>query len=258
MNSGSYIMNPGSCIMNPGSCIMNPESCILYPESCIPNMYRIIKRIIDLLIATVALILLSPVFIPVILILLLTGEHEVFYFQKRIGYKNQPFQIWKFATMVKNSPNIGTGEITLRNDPRVTAFGKFLRMSKINELPQIINVLKGDMSIVGPRPLMEISFNLYSQSVKDRIYNTKPGITGIGSLIFRDEEKILSEAPDPRAMYAAIYPYKASLELWYLNKQSVYTDSMIIFLTAWSILSPQHNLTQKVFKDLPTRPQLIS
>ena len=257
---------------HPASRIPYPVSHILYPVSsfpylssyipnlvsCVPNMYRIIKRFIDLLIATVALILLSPIFIPVIIVLLLTGEHEVFYFQKRIGYKNNPFQIWKFATMVKNSPNIGTGEITLRNDPRVTAFGKFLRMSKINELPQIINVLKGDMSIVGPRPLMEISFNLYSQSVKDRIYNTKPGITGIGSLIFRDEEKILSEAPDPRAMYAAIYPYKASLELWYLSKQSVYTDSMIIFLTAWSILSPQHNLTQKIFKDLPVRPQLIS
>src|SRR5438128_1368584 len=108
-------------------------------------MYRIAKRFLDLLLACIALLILLPVFIPVMIILKLTGEHEVFYFQKRIGYKNRPFYIWKFATMIKNSPNIGTGEITLRNDPRVTKFGKFLRMSKIKELPQIINVLKGTM-----------------------------------------------------------------------------------------------------------------
>jgi len=216
-------------------------------------MYRIIKRIIDLLIATVALILLSPVFIPVILILLLTGEHEVFYFQKRIGYKNKPFDIWKFATMLKNSPNIGTGEITLRNDPRVTKFGKILRMTKVNELPQIFNVFNGDMSIVGPRPLMEVSFQLYSEEIQKQIYNCKPGMTGIGSLIFRDEEKIVSEAADPKAMYAAIYPYKGALELWYQKNASLYTDFMIIFLTAWSILFPANNLVNRVFKDLPAR-----
>src|SRR3954468_11739347 len=106
-------------------------------------MYKIIKRLIDLLIATIALVLLSPLLIPSIIILLFTGEHEVFYFQKRLGYKNKLFDIWKFATMLKNSPNIGTGEITLRNDPRVTKFGKLLRITKINELPQIINVFKG-------------------------------------------------------------------------------------------------------------------
>lgn len=216
-------------------------------------MYTILKRIIDILIASVALILLSPVLIPSILILLVTGEREVFYFQKRIGHKNRSFDIWKFATMLKNSPNIGTGEITLRNDPRVTKFGKILRMTKINELPQIINVFKGDMSIVGPRPLMEVSFKLYPEEVQKVIYNCRPGMTGIGSLIFRDEEKIVSEAADPKAMYAAIYPYKGALELWYQKHASLYTDFMIIFLTAWSILSPGNTLVNKVFKDLPPR-----
>lgn len=217
-------------------------------------MYQITKRIIDILIATIALILLSPLLIPSIIILLFTGEHEVFYLQDRIGYKNQLFKIWKFATMLKNSPNIGTGEITLRNDPRVTPFGKFLRMTKINELPQIINVFKGDMSIVGPRPLMPVSFKLYPEQVQQVIYNSKPGMTGIGSLIFRDEEKMVSEAADPKAMYATIYPYKGALELWYQKNASIYTDLMIIFLTAWSILVPKNQLTHKVFKDLPTRP----
>ena len=216
-------------------------------------MYKPLKRIIDLLLATLALILLSPVLIPVMIILKFTGEQEIFYLQKRIGYKNKPFDIWKFATMQKNSPNIGTGEITLRNDSRVTPFGKLLRMTKINELPQIINVFKGDMSIVGPRPLMQVSFNLYSDEVKAHIYDSKPGITGIGSLMFRDEEKLVSEAADPRAMYGSIYPYKGQLELWYRQYQSVLIDFKIIFLTAWSIISPNNQLAEKAFKNLPRR-----
>lgn len=216
-------------------------------------MYKLIKRFIDLIIATVTLILLLPVFIVVIIILLFTGEHEVFYLQERIGYKNKPFKIWKFATMQKNSQNMGTGEITIRNDPRVTRFGKFLRRTKINELPQIINVYKGDMSVVGPRPLMEVSFNLYADRIKNKIYDCKPGITGIGSLIFRDEERIISEAKNPRLMYATIYPYKGELELWYRENASTGTDILIILLTAWSILFPQNNLANKYFKNLPKK-----
>jgi lipopolysaccharide/colanic/teichoic acid biosynthesis glycosyltransferase len=216
-------------------------------------MYLFLKRVFDILIAGIALILLSPILIPCCLILLVTGEREVFYKQKRIGYKNKPFAIWKFATMLKNSPNIGTGEITLRNDPRVTSFGKLLRITKINELPQIINVFKGDMSIVGPRPLMEVSVKLYPEEIREKIYNCKPGMTGIGSLIFRDEEKIISDAADPKAMYAQIYPYKGALEMWYQQHASLYTDFMIIFLTAWSILFPKNQLVNKIFKDLPQR-----
>lgn len=217
-------------------------------------MYRILKRIADIIIATLALIILSPILVASMLILLFTGEHKVFYFQKRVGYKNRLFKIWKFATMLKNSPNMGTGEITLRNDPRVTRFGKILRITKVNELPQIFNVLKGEMSIVGPRPLMPVSFKLYPEQVQQTIYNCKPGITGIGSLIFRDEEKIVSAADDPVAMYETIYPYKGDLELWYHKNASTTTDFLIIFLTALSILLPANNLTGKIFKDLPERP----
>ena len=216
-------------------------------------MYLFFKRVFDIVIATIALILLSPILIPSCIILLFTGEKEIFYKQKRVGYKNKAFDIWKFATMLKNSPNIGTGEITLRNDPRVTAFGKLLRITKVNELPQIINVFKGDMSIVGPRPLMAVSVKLYPEEIRNNIYNCKPGMTGIGSLIFRDEEKMISDAADPKAMYAKIYPYKGALEMWYQQHASLYTDFMIIFLTAWSILFPKNQLVNKVFKNLPQR-----
>ena len=217
-------------------------------------MYLLIKRFFDLIFSFAGLILLSPLLIPVIIILALTGEREVFYFQKRIGYKNGEFAIWKFATMVKNSPSMGTGEITLRNDPRVTRFGKFLRITKINELPQLINVLIGDMSLVGARPLMKKSFDYYSDDVKQVVYNTPPGITGIGSVIFRDEEKLISDSNDIQAAYRDIFGYKGELEKWYQQHFSFYTDFMILFLTGWHIFFAKSKLVFKVFPSLPKRP----
>jgi lipopolysaccharide/colanic/teichoic acid biosynthesis glycosyltransferase len=216
-------------------------------------MYLFIKRLFDFVFSLAGLILLSPLLIPVIIILRLTGEREVFYFQKRMGYKNREFAIWKFATMVKNSPSIGTGEITLRNDPRVTKFGKFLRISKINELPQLINVLIGNMSLVGARPLMKKSFDHYSDAVKQVVYNTPPGITGIGSVIFRDEEKLISDSKDIHAAYRDIFGYKGELEKWYQRHFSFYTDFMILFLTGWHIVFSKSDLVFKVFPSLPKR-----
>jgi lipopolysaccharide/colanic/teichoic acid biosynthesis glycosyltransferase len=217
-------------------------------------MYLILKRFFDILFSLAALLILLPFLIPVIILLKLTGEHEVFYFQKRIGYRNKEFNIWKFATMLKNSPNIGTGEITLRNDPRVTKMGKFLRITKINELPQVINVLIGDMSIVGARPLMKKSFDLYTEEVRDVVYNTRPGITGIGSVIFRDEEKLISGSSDIQKTYHRIFEYKGELEKWYQRNISFSTDLMIIFLTGWQILFSGSRLVHKIFPSLPARP----
>lgn len=216
-------------------------------------MYPTIKRFFDIVVSLIALIILSPLLIPIIILLKLTGEHEVFYFQKRIGLKNREFNIWKFATMMKNSPNIGTGEITLRNDPRVTKVGKFLRKTKINELPQLFNVFIGDMSIVGARPLMKKSFDLYTPEVQSKIYNSRPGITGIGSVIFRDEEKIISESKDIQAAYRQIFEYKGQVEMWYQKHISFITDTMIIFLTVWHVLFPNSQLVYKVFPSLPKR-----
>ncbi|HVT84686.1 MAG TPA: sugar transferase [Chitinophagaceae bacterium] len=216
-------------------------------------MYRFVKRFFDFLFSLIAMIILLPFMIPLMLILLLTGEHEVFYGQKRIGYKKKEFLIWKFATMIKDSPNIGTGEITLRNDPRVTNVGRFLRRTKINELPQLINVLVGDMSIVGPRPLMKKSFDQYSEDVKAVVYNSPPGITGVGSVIFRDEEKIVSESKDIQETYRKIFDYKGRVEQWYQKRKSFYTDLMIIFLTVWSLFFPFSHLIYKIFPSLPKR-----
>ncbi len=215
-----------------------------------------IKRVIDLFIATFALLLLSPLFLIVIIILKFTGEGEVFYLQERLGFLNKKFNIIKFVTMVKNSPNIGSGSLTLRNDPRVLPFGKFLRKSKINELPQIFNVIIGNMSIVGPRPQMQVDFDKFPEDKRIEIYKSQPGITGIGSIIFRDEEKWISDFNGDKHWFykEKIAPYKADLEIWYYQNQSVIIDFKLIFLTAWVIFFPKSNIVEKVLKSLPKKP----
>ena len=209
----------------------------------------------DLIIATVAFILFSPLLIPIAIALRFSGEGEVFYFQERAGLNNKPFNIWKFATMLKNSPNIGTGDVTVKNDPRVLPMGNFLRKTKINELPQIINVFNGTMSIVGARPLTRISVDMYSPDVQEVIYDSPPGITGIGSIVFRDEETLIDKSGMPaREFYEKfILPHKGNLEKWYQLNKSLYVDIMIVFLTAWVIVFSKSNLVYKVFPDLPKR-----
>ena len=219
-------------------------------------MYHIFKRLLDFFVSLITLIRLLPVFLPIIIILRFSAEGEVFYFQERIGINNSKFKIWKFATMLKNSMNMGTGSITLQNDPRVTKIGFFLRKTKINELPQIINILKGDISLVGPRPLVEKTFSSYNEEVQSKIYNVKPGLTGIGSIIFRDEESIISaiKDEDPHKFYKrVIAPYKGDLDMWYQKHNSFILDLQLIFLTAWVILFPKSRFYEKLFKDLPVR-----
>ena len=219
-------------------------------------MYNFFKRLLDIIVSLFSLIILLPVFIPIIIILKFSAEGEVFYFQERIGINNSRFQIWKFATMLKNSMNMGSGSITLQNDFRVTKIGKFLRKTKINELPQLFNVLKGDISIVGPRPLVENDYDAYPEKIQLKIYNIKPGLTGVGSIIFRDEESIISavKKEDPHEFYKrVIAPYKGELEMWYQNNNSLLLDLQLIFMTGWVIIFPKSKLYEKWFKDLPIR-----
>ena len=223
-------------------------------------MYLIFKRIFDITISLISLLIIMPICLPIILILKFTGEGEIFYLQKRIGLNNNYFNIIKFATMLKNSPNMGNGTITIVNDPRVTKFGNILRKSKINELPQIINILKGDMSFIGPRPLPLSDFLDYSSDLQKLIYQIKPGLTGIGSVIFRDEEKYFNSrnltAKDINKKY--ISPYKGSLELWYQSNITFSTDMTILFLTFWTVIKSDSHLAYKIFKSLPEKPKELS
>ena len=221
-------------------------------------MYLLLKRLFDLTLAGTTILVLAPLLIPIMVGLKLTGEGHVWYKQERIGLKNKPFLIWKFATMLKDSANMAGGIMTTKNDPRITPMGGFLRKSKINELPQLFNIFFGDMTIVGPRPVMRISFEAYPDDVQKVIYNVKPGLTGIGSIIFRDEEELITQVKnnggDVWDFYKGkIYPFKGELELWYQENMSFTTDLKLIVLTAWAIVFPETNLYESWFKDLPER-----
>jgi lipopolysaccharide/colanic/teichoic acid biosynthesis glycosyltransferase len=221
-------------------------------------MYNFLKRFFDIVVSLFFLILLSPLLIPIVIGLKLTGEGYIFYKQKRIGLNNKEFFILKFATMLKDSPNMAGGIITTKKDPRITPMGGFLRKSKINELPQLINILFGEMSFVGPRPVMPLSFEQYSKEIQSVIYKVKPGLTGIGSIVFRDEEelitKIKNEGLDTWEYYSTkIYPFKGELEKWYQNNLSIKNDFLIIFITAYVILFPESQILYKIFKNLPNR-----
>ena len=155
--------------------------------------------------------------------------------------------------MLKNSPSIGSGEITVKNDPRVLPFGRFLRKTKINELPQLFNILAGHISVVGPRPMVPNTFIKYSPEAQSELKKVRPGLTGIGSIIFRDEEKFLEGKADPRKFYDDhIIPFKNELELWYVENSSTTTYFKIILVTAWVVFFPKSNLVRKVFPSSPS------
>ena len=221
-------------------------------------MYKLIKRFFDIIFSLTALIILIPLFLPIIILLRFTSEGEVFYLQERIGMNNKPFMIFKFATMMKNSSQMKGGYITVKNDPRVTLMGGFLRKSKINELPQLLNIFLGHMSVVGPRPLMRVSFESYPKEIQKVVYKVKPGLTGIGSIVFRDEEEIItkvkSDGGDMFYFYKnIIYPFKGKLEIWYQKNLSFVLDLKLILITAWVIFFSNSKIFEKVFSDLPKR-----
>ena len=215
------------------------------------------QRFFDILFSSMALIVASPFLIPISIILRFSGEGEIFYIQPRVGKDGKMFGLYKFATMLKNSENIGTGTITVKNDPRVLPVGKLLRKTKINELPQLINIFLGDMSVIGPRPQTERCFLAFPKESQDAIIKVKPGLSGSGSIIFRDEESMLDDPNIDRLQFYddIIAPYKGELEQWYVEHQNMYTYFMLIGLTVWIVLFHKSNIYNAIFKDLPNAPE---
>jgi lipopolysaccharide/colanic/teichoic acid biosynthesis glycosyltransferase len=215
-----------------------------------------LKRLLDIVISATVLLALALPLIVVIVVLKLTGEREAFYFQKRVGFGGSLIYLTKFATMLKNSPNMGTQDITLRDDPRVLPVGKLLRRTKFNEVPQFWDVLVGKLSLVGWRPLMPQGFAEYPEVVRREIIKAKPGLTGIGSLVFRDEESIIATAQeqglDLRACYREdIMPYKGALEIWYVANRGLWTDLKILVGTAVAVCRPGWHGYFRWFDGLP-------
>lgn len=214
------------------------------------------QRILDLVFSILAIALLAVLLVPVMVILRLTGEGEVFFAQQRVGRSGRMFGLLKFATMLKDSPNIGTGTITTRDDPRVLPFGKFLRANKINELPQLINILMGDMSVIGPRPQTQRCFDAFPARSQTEIIKVRPGLSGVGSVVFRGEEQMMADAEDADRLYdQVIMPYKGQLEEWYVARQGLKTYFLLIFLTAWVVVFPSSGLHWRLLTDLPEPPQ---
>ena len=211
------------------------------------------QRMLDLLLSLFALMLVSPFLIPIILLLSVTGEGKIFYRQERVGKGNKVFLLLKFATMLEDSPNLGAGNITVKDDPRVLPVGRFLRKSKINEIPQLLNILFGDMSFIGPRPLTRDNFQAYSEKVQLTISAVRPGLSGAGSIIFRNEELLFINKDDNKKFYyEVIAPFKGELESWYVKNNTIINYLILIVLTVFVVLFPNSNLFWQVF---PTAPK---
>jgi len=217
------------------------------------------QRFFDIFFSSLALLILLPLLIPIAIILKFTGEGEVFYIQQRMGKGGSMFGLLKFATMLKDSPNIGTGTITVKNDPRVLPLGSFLRKTKINELPQLINILRGDMSIIGPRPQDIRCFVVFDKQDQENIKKVRPGLSGVGSIIFRDEESLLDgqESLEEKEKFYdfVISPYKGRVESWYVNHQSIGLYFKLIWFTAIAVFRPDTQVNfESMYNDFPAKP----
>lgn len=206
-----------------------------------------LKRLLDITASVVGLLVFFPLAIPIFITLRLVGEKRIFFRQQRVGRDGRPFNLLKFTTMMDTVATRKDGGLALDNDPEVFKFGRFLRKTKLNEIPQLINVFTGDMSIVGPRPLTGKSFSCYSDHVRESIINVRPGLTGVGSIIFRNEEVILRRSKLPRSVCyrEEVLPIKGRLECWYVANESFLLDLKIILLTAWVVVFRDSQLPAK-------------
>ncbi|MBA7499750.1 putative sugar transferase EpsL [subsurface metagenome] len=204
------------------------------------NHSNVLKRIIDITLSGLAIIVLSPLFVIISILIKLTGE-DIFFLQERVGQSEKPFNLVKFTTMPKGSEKLGY--ITTSVDPRPTTLGRFLRKTKINEIPQLINVFLGDMSIIGPRPLLRVHAEIYPENTRKKLYSMRPGLIGIGSLYFHHEDNLLTSVDNPNQYYEkVIMPKKAELELWYNQNWSVLLDIRLLLLSFLILLGVKRKI----------------
>ena len=195
----------------------------------------IIKRMFDVVFSILGMVLLFPILLPIAILIKSESNGPIFFRQSRVGLRGKIFQIHKLRTMYVNSENIG--RITIGNDRRITSFGKFLRRYKIDELPQLIDVLSGSMSIVGPRPEIEEYVDTYPKDIKKKILSIKPGITDYASITMIDESLLLANYSNPQEAYAkSVLPKKLELSTKYVENNNIFLDIKIILLTIQKII----------------------
>lgn len=213
-------------------------------------------RTLDILFSLLAVLLLSPVLALVTLVLLCTGEHQVLYRQIRVGRQDRPFNLLKFASMKKDSEMSG-GLLTTENDSRVLPFGRFLRATKLNELPQLFNVLCGDMSVIGPRPQVKAHYDFYNAHVKAKLATVRPGLSGSGSIVFRNEQALYDgSAENADDLYEQkIAPYKGEAEAWYVDNYSIKNYLKLILLTIEAVIRPGSMQYTRWLENFPEPPE---
>jgi lipopolysaccharide/colanic/teichoic acid biosynthesis glycosyltransferase len=217
----------------------------LCKRGCLPTQHstsrpvrevRVRKRVFDVLLSAIGLVLLWPSFFAIALLIKLDDGGPIFFRQLRVGYRGRPFRIWKFRTMVSGSAL--HGDLTVGEDARVTRVGRWLRRLKLDELPQLLNILSGEMSFVGPRPELPRYVAHYSAAER-RVLEFMPGITGSASLRYRNEGQVLAQAADPeRAFVEVILPEKVRLNLAYGERATLWTDVLLIAKTVRNLIAP--------------------
>lgn len=189
-----------------------------------------IKRIFDFVVSLIGVIILSPILLIVAIAIKIDSKGDILFLQKRVGRKGKPFYIYKFRTMVTDAEKLGK-QITVGKDNRITKVGAFLRKYKIDELPQLLNVVKGDMSLVGPRPEVPRYVELYTKEER-KVLDIRPGITDLASLRYKDENDILGKVENPEEYYInVIMKDKLKLNLEYIEKSNIVFDISLIFKT---------------------------
>ncbi|MFA5973310.1 MAG: sugar transferase [Lentimicrobiaceae bacterium] len=216
-------------------------------------------RFFDIILSFFGIIIVSPILIIASIILFITG-HKIFFTQIRVGQGNKHFKVIKFTTMSENAERIDFNNISFENDTRYFSFGKILNKTKINELPQLFNIILGDMSFIGPRPLVpETFYNYYTKEAQDTIIKIKPGLSGISSVVFRDEDIIRSKTTLSNEDFARqyLFPYKGEIEKWQVINHTLKNYFLLIILTIIAILFPKNQFHKKLFKNLPAPPKTI-
>lgn len=202
------------------------------------------KRCFDIFVAFGGLLICSPILLVVIVLIRQGKDGPIFFSQERVGKNFRPFKLLKFRTMCVNAEANG-GRITVEGDSRVTKIGRWLRMTKADELPQLFNVLRGEMSIVGPRPEVAEYVDFYREEYRE-ILSVRPGITDISSIVFRKESELLATAEDPVREYVdVILPQKIKLSSEYIRRQSTFGDIYLLLQTVWVICFPKNSPSSK-------------
>jgi lipopolysaccharide/colanic/teichoic acid biosynthesis glycosyltransferase len=221
-------------------------------------MTAMLKRLLDMLAAAFGLVAASPVLLPVMFLVWLEDHHSPFYIAPRVGRSGKPFSMVKMRSMVMGADRKGASS-TSNDDRRITPVGHFIRRYKIDELTQLWNVLRGDMSLVGPRPQVQSGVDLYTSRERE-LLNVRPGITDFASIVFSDEGAILAGHPDPDAGYdQLIRPGKSLLGLFYVENRSMRVDAMLVLLTLITIVSRRRALqgVQVLLKSLNASTDLV-